>query len=64
MIAASKVAHSLLKSKVDKGPYNESYGFSSSHVQMWELDRWKLSAEEAMLSNCGAAEDSWESLEQ
>ena len=22
----------------DKGPYNESYGFSSSHVQMWELD--------------------------
>ena len=22
----------------DKGPYNQSYGFSSSHVQMWELD--------------------------
>ena len=21
-----------------KGPYNESYGFSSSYVQMWELD--------------------------
>ena len=23
----------------DKGLYNQSYGFSSSHVQMWELDR-------------------------
>ena len=22
----------------DKGPYNESYGFSSSHVRMWKLD--------------------------
>ena len=22
----------------DKGPYNQSYGFSSSHVQTWELD--------------------------
>ena len=22
----------------DKGPYNQSYGFSNSHVQMWELD--------------------------
>ena len=22
----------------DKGPYSPSYGFSSSHVQMWELD--------------------------
>ena len=22
----------------DKGPYSESYGFSSSHVWMWELD--------------------------
>ena len=21
-----------------KGPYSQSYGFSSSHVQMWELD--------------------------
>ena len=23
---------------VNKGPYNQSYGFSSSHIQMWELD--------------------------
>ena len=22
----------------DKGPYNQTYGLSSSHVQMWELD--------------------------
>ena len=22
----------------DKGPYSQSYGFSSSHVSMWELD--------------------------
>ena len=32
---------SMLKSKhhfVDKGLYSESYGFSSSHVPMWELD--------------------------
>ena len=24
-----------------KGPYSQSYGFSSSHVQMWELDNEK-----------------------
>ena len=33
---------SVLKSKrhhfADKSPYNQSYGFSSSHVWMWELD--------------------------
>ena len=22
----------------DKGPYSQSYGFPSSHMQMWELD--------------------------
>ena len=30
---------------VDKGPYNQSHGFSSSHVWMWELDHkedWAL----------------------
>ena len=29
----------------DKGLYSQSYGFSSSHVQMWELDHregWEL----------------------
>ena len=47
----------------DKGPYSQSYGFSSSHVWMWELDHkegWMLG--ELMLSNYGAREDSWESL--
>ena len=28
---------SILESR-DKGPYNQSYGFSSSHVRLWELD--------------------------
>ena len=30
---------------LDKGPYNQSYGFSSGHVWMWELDHkesWAL----------------------
>ena len=25
----------------NKVPYSQSYGFSSSHVRMWELDRWE-----------------------
>ena len=44
----------------NKCPCSQSYGFSSSHVWMWELDY--LSAEELMLLNCGVGEDSWESL--
>ena len=28
----------ILNILADKGPYSQSYGFSSSHVQMWELD--------------------------
>ena len=28
----------------NKGPYSQSYGFSSSHVQMWELDHKRGSA--------------------
>ena len=60
---------SILKSRditlPKKNLYSQSYGFSSSHVQIWELDKKKrLSAEEFMLSNCGAGEDSWESLAQ
>ena len=46
-----------------KGPYSQSYGFSSSHVQMWELDhKTRLSTKEFMFLNCGAGEDSWETL--
>ena len=29
---------SILKSRDNKGPSSQSYGFSSSHVWMWELD--------------------------
>ena len=35
---------SVLKSRditADKGPYSQSYGFSSSHVCLWELDHWE-----------------------
>ena len=50
----------------DKGLYSQSYGFSVSHVQMWELDHkeGRASMEEFMLLNCRAGEDSWESLVQ
>ena len=49
----------------NKGLCSQSYGFSSSHVWMWGLDyKRKLRAKELMLLNCGAGEDSWESLGQ
>ena len=48
---------SMLKNRhyfANKGPSHQSYGFSSSHVWMWELHyKEKLSAEELMLLNCG-----------
>ena len=41
----------------------QSYGFSSSHVWMWESDhKESWSTKEWMLLNCGVGEDSWESL--
>ena len=43
----------------DKGPYNQGYGFSSSHVgrcESWIIKKAKH--QELMLSNCGAGEDS------
>ena len=44
-------------------PYSQNNGFSSGHVWMWELNHKEgLSPEELMLSNCGAEDDSWESL--
>ena len=46
----------------DKGPYSQSYGFSSSHLQMWELDYKKAECQRTDVLNCGALEDSWESL--
>ena len=47
---------------VNKGSSSQSYGFSSRHVWMWELDykeSWELKN-----WSCGAGEDSWESLRQ
>ena len=45
----------------NKGPSSQSYTFSSSHVQRVGPLR-RLSAEELMLSHCGAEEDTGESL--
>ena len=44
----------------NKGPSSQSYGFSSSHIWMWELDYRESWAPK--LLNCGDGEDSWESL--
>jgi len=38
---------------INKGLSSQNYGFSSSHVWMWELDYKKLSTKELMLLNCG-----------
>ena len=47
----------------NKGPYGQNYGFSRNHVWMRELDHKKdWSVKELLLSNCGAGEDSRESL--
>ena len=45
-----------------KGPTSQSYGFSSGHVQMWELDH----KEDWVSKNwcCGAGEGSWKSIGQ
>ena len=43
----------------NKGPYSQSFGYSSSHVWMWELDQKnRLSIEELMPLNYSAGEDS------
>ena len=42
----------------NKGPCSQSYGFSSSHVQMGELDCKEAESEELILLNCGVGEDS------
>ena len=39
----------------NKSSYSQSYGFSSSHVWMWELDHKEGWAPKLKLSNCGAA---------
>ena len=42
----------------DKNLYSQGYRLSSGHVWMWELDH----KEGRALKNCGAGEDSQESL--
>ena len=44
-----------------KGLCGQSYGFSSNHVRMWELDQKQGWAEELMLLNYGAGENNLES---
>ena len=48
---------------VNKSPSSQGYGFSSSHVWMWELDHkegWAM--KNWCFFNCAVEEDSWESL--
>ena len=48
---------------VNKGLSSQSYGFSSGHVWMWELDyRESWVQKNWCLLNCGVGEDFWESL--
>ena len=44
----------------NKGLFIQGYGFSSSHLWMWELDFKENWAPKIL--NCGVDEDSWESL--
>ena len=56
-----KPRHCIKKQRhhfADKGPDSQSYAFSSSHIWMWKLDHKEDWAENLMLSNCGAGEDS------
>ena len=47
----------------NKGVFSQSYGFSSRHVWMWELDYKESWMSKNWCSNCGVGENSWESLE-
>ena len=46
----------------NKGPYNQNYDFSSSHVWIWVLDHKKAESQELKLLNNGDGEESWESF--
>ena len=56
---------SILKNRhyfANKGPFSQGYGFSTSHVWMWELDykeSWEQRIDDFEL---WFGEDSWESL--
>ena len=53
---------SLLKAETlhcrQRSDKSQSYGFSSSHVWMWQLDHKKAESQKLMLLNCGVGEDS------
>ena len=49
---------------IDKGPSSQSYGFSSSHVWMWELDHKESWIKKLMFLSCGVGEDSRKPLRQ
>jgi len=58
---------SIVKSRgihhsANKGPYSQSYGFSSSHVSMWELDSKEGWVPKNWCFWTVVGEDSWESL--
>ena len=46
---------------INKGPYSQSYGFSSSHVQMWKLDQKKGGAPKNWCFQIVALENTLES---
>ena len=46
----------------NKSPSSKSYGFSSSHAQMWELEYKEGWAPVLMLLTCGVGENSLKSL--
>ena len=48
----------------DKGLYSQSYGFSSSHVWVWDLNHKEGWALKNWCLQTGVGEDSWESLGQ
>ena len=50
--------------QLNKGPYSQSYVFTSSQVQMWELDHNKGWEPKNWHFWTVAGENSWESLEQ
>ena len=62
---AKKTRHyvkKLIHHFADKGPYSQSYGFSSRHVWMWELDHKEGWAAKNWCFWTVVGEDSWESL--
>ena len=46
----------------NNGLSSQSYGFSSSHVWMWELDYKEVEHRRLMLLNCDVGEETWDSL--